>query len=136
MSGLDTDLIRHALETARTHDLRQIRIVQNDDEFEAIVGASVPELYEEDPSFELENDADPPTEIMIKAPVVGYLRELDNPPALGDSIEQGQTIAIIAALGIKNDVSCPASGTLLEWLVPAGQAVEFGQQIARLKVKS
>jgi acetyl-CoA carboxylase biotin carboxyl carrier protein len=51
----------------------------------------------------------------------------------GDEIEVGQTIAIIEAMKIMNEIAADRAGVVLEVLVRNAQAVEYGQPLLRLE---
>jgi acetyl-CoA carboxylase biotin carboxyl carrier protein len=46
-----------------------------------------------------------------------------------DFIEEGQTVCIIEAMKIMNEIPSPLSGKLVEALVENGEPVEFGQPL-------
>jgi acetyl-CoA carboxylase biotin carboxyl carrier protein len=48
---------------------------------------------------------------------------------VGQKIQQGDTIGIIEAMKIMNQIEADHSGTVLEILVKDGEAVEFGQPL-------
>ncbi|HRJ26010.1 MAG TPA: hypothetical protein PLO61_00695 [Fimbriimonadaceae bacterium] len=135
MAKLDLELIRHALETARNHGLRQIRVAQDDDEFEAILGEPVEAQTDfVDPGTTSEvSTPQGPIEGVVRAPVVGYLRRLEGSPEPGGRIEAGKPVATIAALGLQNDLVSSVSGEWLEWLVEWDAPVEYGQPIGRIR---
>jgi acetyl-CoA carboxylase biotin carboxyl carrier protein len=64
------------------------------------------------------------------SPAVGVFR----PSAqVGARLRAGDRIGIVDLLGIPQDVIAPVDGTLLEILVPGGEAVEYGEVIASLE---
>ncbi len=70
----------------------------------------------------------------IKAPLVGtfYLSPKPGEPSfvqLGDKIKPGQTLCIIEAMKIFNDIDSEISGTIKEILIEDSQPVEYGQAI-------
>jgi len=48
---------------------------------------------------------------------------------IGDSIKEGQTICIIEAMKLLNEIECDMTGVVKEILVENGQAVEYGQPL-------
>jgi len=48
---------------------------------------------------------------------------------LGQVVESGQTLCIIEAMKLMNEIESDASGTLKAILVENGQPVEFGQPL-------
>ena len=48
---------------------------------------------------------------------------------VGQKIQQGDTIGIIEAMNIMNQIEADHSGTVIEILVKDGEAVEFGQPL-------
>jgi acetyl-CoA carboxylase biotin carboxyl carrier protein len=48
---------------------------------------------------------------------------------VGQKIQQGDTIGIIEAMKIMNQIEADHSGTVIEILVKDGEAVEFGQPL-------
>ena len=71
---------------------------------------------------------------VISAPMVGVCYRSpapDAPPFVqpGDFIEEGQTVCVIEAMKLMNEVRSPLSGRLLEVLVENGEPVEFGQPL-------
>ena len=81
--------------------------------------------------------ADEPEGLVIPAPMLGTFYRAPGPgePAfadVGDEITVGQTIGIIEAMKIMNEIAAEVSGTIVEFLVESGQPVEYGQPLLRL----
>jgi len=71
---------------------------------------------------------------MIKAPMVGTFYRAAAPDAkpfveIGQSIKEGETICIIEAMKLMNEIEADASGSVVEILVENGQPVEYGQPL-------
>lgn len=136
MRELDADTIRHALETARTHGFRTVRIQADETKFRAVLGKPA----RKKPALNLQAliELDEPREEdgvkNLTAGLVGYFRESSEPLSVGRVIERGEVIASISALGLANDVESAVSGEILEVLVEPGQAVEYGQVLAKVKL--
>jgi acetyl-CoA carboxylase biotin carboxyl carrier protein len=90
----------------------------------------------------LENDSlapakpDPP-EVLITAPMIGTFYAAATPGAQpfvaeGDEVYVGQTIGIIEAMKIMNEIAADRAGIVEEILVGNGQPVEYGSPLMRL----
>jgi acetyl-CoA carboxylase biotin carboxyl carrier protein len=80
-------------------------------------GAVAPELPE-------------PSTLAITSPLVGIFR-----PSVGtgESVQPGQSIGAIEALGMPSTVDAPQGGTVEELLVHEGSPVEYGQPLLILR---
>jgi acetyl-CoA carboxylase biotin carboxyl carrier protein len=68
----------------------------------------------------------------VKSPMVGTFYGSSSPGAkafvsVGDTIKAGETICIVEAMKILNEIEADKSGTVTRILVDNGQAVEYGQ---------
>lgn len=71
---------------------------------------------------------------VVKSPMVGTFYRSSSPGAkafveVGDSIKAGETICIIEAMKILNEIEADKSGTVSKILSDNGQAVEYGQAL-------
>jgi biotin carboxyl carrier protein len=66
-------------------------------------------------------------DVTIKAPMPGLVVNI--PVALGDAVQRGQTVAVLEAMKMENDLSAPRNGTIKEIKVARGQAVNQGQPL-------
>ena len=74
----------------------------------------------------------------LKSPLVGTYYSSPKPDApsfvkIGDKIEIGQTICIIEAMKIFNEIESDFSGTVVDILVENGTPVEFDQDLIIIK---
>jgi acetyl-CoA carboxylase biotin carboxyl carrier protein len=70
----------------------------------------------------------------VKSPMVGTFYRSSSPGAkpfveVGDAIKAGETICIIEAMKILNEIEADKSGTVSKVLCENGQAVEYGQPL-------
>jgi len=70
----------------------------------------------------------------VKSPMVGTFYRSSAPGAkpfveVGDSIKVGETICIIEAMKILNEIEADKSGVVTQILCENGQAVEYGQPL-------
>jgi acetyl-CoA carboxylase biotin carboxyl carrier protein len=75
-----------------------------------------------------------PTGHIVKSPMVGTFYRSSSPGAkafaeVGQSIKEGETICIVEAMKILNEIEADKSGTITQILVENGQAVEYGQPL-------
>src|SRR5215212_8101649 len=71
---------------------------------------------------------------VVKAPMVGTFYRSPSPEAkvfveVGQPIKEGQTICIIEAMKLMNEIEADASGVVKAILVENGQPVEYGQPL-------
>ena len=71
---------------------------------------------------------------VVKSPMVGTFYRASAPGAaafveIGSAVKQGETICIIEAMKLLNEIEADASGVIKEILVENGQPVEFGQPL-------
>lgn len=84
--------------------------------------------------------APPPTgpkTVDVKSPIVGTLYRSpgpDEPPfiSVGERVKVGQTVCIIEAMKIMNEIEAEVSGEVVEILLQNGQPVEFDQPLLRV----
>ena len=74
---------------------------------------------------------------LVKSPIVGVFYASPSPDAApfvspGTVVKTGQTLCIIEAMKLMNEVNSPVSGTVAEVLVKNGDRVEFGQPMLRI----
>lgn len=70
----------------------------------------------------------------LNAPMVGTFYRAPAPDAkafveVGQQIKEGETVCIIEAMKLMNEIEADASGTVVEILVENGQPVEYGQPL-------
>ena len=71
---------------------------------------------------------------IVKSPMVGTFYRAASPGAdpfaqVGDSVKEGQTLCIIEAMKLLNEIESDKAGVIKEILVENGQAVEYGQPL-------
>lgn len=74
----------------------------------------------------------------VTSPLVGvaYLAPAPDKPAfvsVGDTIKKGQTLLIIEAMKVMNEIPAPKDGIVTEIMVTNEEVVEFGQGLVRIK---
>lgn len=74
---------------------------------------------------------------VVTAPMIGTFYHASGPgqPAfvrIGDRVEVGQTIGIIEAMKIMNEIAADRAGFVDEVIAANGQAVEYGSPLVRL----
>jgi acetyl-CoA carboxylase biotin carboxyl carrier protein len=75
-----------------------------------------------------------PTGHMVKSPMVGTFYRAASPGAkpfieVGSQVKEGDTVCIIEAMKILNEIEADKAGTITQILVENGQAVEYGQPL-------
>src|ERR1700761_822388 len=71
---------------------------------------------------------------VVTSPMVGTFYRAPSPGAeafvqVGDTVKEGQTICIIEAMKLLNEIESDKSGVVKEILCENGQAVEYGQPL-------
>ena len=70
----------------------------------------------------------------VKSPMVGTLYRAPNPEAdpfvtVGSTVKVGDTLCIIEAMKLMNEIESEFAGTVVEILVENGQPIEYGQPL-------
>ena len=71
---------------------------------------------------------------VVKSPMVGTFYRASSPGAkplaeIGQAVKEGESICIIEAMKIMNEIEADKSGTIVRVMAENGQAVEFGQPL-------
>ncbi len=74
----------------------------------------------------------------VKSPMVGTFYRSSSPGAkafveVGDMVKEGDTICIIEAMKILNEIEADKSGKVVQVLCENGQAVEYGQALLTIE---
>ena len=75
---------------------------------------------------------------LVESPLVGvaYLAAGPDKPnfvSVGDTVKKGQTLVIIEAMKVMNEIPAPKDGVVTEILVANEEIVEFGKGLVRIK---
>ena len=75
---------------------------------------------------------------LVESPLVGvaYLAAGPDKPnfvSVGDAVKKGQTLVIIEAMKVMNEIPAPKDGVVTEILVKNEEMVEFGKGLVRIK---
>ena len=75
---------------------------------------------------------------LVESPLVGvaYLAAGPDKPnfvSVGDTVKKGQTLVIIEAMKVMNEILAPKDGIVTEVLVENEEMVEFGKGLVRIK---
>jgi acetyl-CoA carboxylase biotin carboxyl carrier protein len=76
----------------------------------------------------------PPAGHVVKSPMVGTFYRSSSPGApafveIGSQVKEGDTVCIIEAMKILNEIEADKAGTITQILGENGQAVEYGQPL-------
>ncbi len=93
----------------------------------ALVAAAAPRVEAADPSI-----------VYVTSPFVGTFYKAPSPEAdpfvaVNGPVKKGQTLCIIEAMKLMNEIEAEFAGTVLEVLVDSGKSVEFGQKLFKIK---
>ena len=80
-----------------------------------------------------------PTDVLdVTSPFVGTFYRSPSPEApsfveVGSVVRPGQTLCIVEAMKLMNEIEAEVSGTVIEVFAQNGKSVEFGQKLFRIK---
>ncbi|MEB3303561.1 MAG: acetyl-CoA carboxylase biotin carboxyl carrier protein [Cyanobacteriota bacterium] len=153
---LDHEQLRELLEQLSKSDIQEFRLEGEDFRLEvrrnlpatvmaAVPGAMVPAIPPPPPEAAPTTPAPPPAAAAsrgdlqaITAPMVGTFYRSPAPGEdafveLGTRIKAGQTVCILEAMKLMNELESDVAGEVVEILVENGTPVEFGQVLMRIR---
>lgn len=103
-----------------------------------VTPVALPATVEAAPAQEAPAPAAAPAGLTITSPMVGTFYRAPSPGAdpfvkEGDAVKKGQTIGIIEAMKLLNEVEADQDGIVKSFCVENGQPVEFGQPLLVLE---
>ncbi|MEZ4255116.1 MAG: acetyl-CoA carboxylase biotin carboxyl carrier protein [Polyangiales bacterium] len=81
---------------------------------------------------------DDPNVIYVESPFVGTFYRASSPDAeaftdVGKKIKKGQTLCIVEAMKLMNEIEAELNGTIVEILVENGKPVEYGDKLFKVR---
>lgn len=76
--------------------------------------------------------------ISVKSPIVGvfYAAPAENADpyvSIGDNVAKGQTLCVVEAMKLMNEIAAEEDGVISEICVANGQVVEYGTELFRIR---
>ncbi len=144
--------LRQILEMAREHDLSELELEGDGQRVRIRKGAApappapavpgpAPAAAAPLAAAPVPADIDPDAELaVVKSPIVGtfYRAPAPNAPAFveaGDAVRKGQTLCIIEAMKMMNNIDSEYEGTVAKIYVENGQAVQYGERLFAIRTK-
>ncbi|HBV96837.1 MAG: acetyl-CoA carboxylase [Peptococcaceae bacterium BICA1-7] len=111
---------------------------------EGVEGERLPsKIRDKSSAAEVENKPSNPSEeegqLIVKSPMVGTLYRSPAPDAapfasVGEMVTKGQTLCIVEAMKLMNEIEAEVSGKIVEILAENGSPVEYGQPLFVIKI--
>ena len=146
---LPVDKINKLAEILKDQDLTEIELESGDFKIKVRKEVTVSSAVAAIPAPAMTNGSAPatngsapaaPTEnfIEVKSPMVGTFYAAPSPGAdpfvkVGDKIKKGDTVCIVEAMKLMNELPSEVEGEIVEICVSDGEAISYGQVIAKLK---
>ena len=116
-----------------TDDKNKVRLERSAPAMAKETVYSVPEL-----SPTVQPSAESKDYISVTSPIVGvfYAAPAENADPYvkeGDTVSKGQTLCIIEAMKLMNEITAEGDGVISEVCVTNGQVVEYGTELFRIK---
>ena len=133
MNSLSDDDLRWLLALLEEENLAEIEV--HEEGFEVLVrAAEVSETVPAPADLPQPSSDLSPNQIPVLSPVAGVFYRTSSPEAepfveLGDWVEHGDTVGVVEAMKLFNEVPSPASGVIVGLLVENGQSVQEDQPL-------
>lgn len=107
-----------------------------------VVPATAPQAPTSTPAVEAVSESNVTESVaegdLVESPLVGvaYLAAGPDKPnfvSVGETVKKGQTLVIIEAMKVMNEIPAPKDGVVTEILVANEEMVEFGKGLVRIK---
>ena len=107
-----------------------------------VVPATAPQAPTSTPAVEAVSESSVTESVaegdLVESPLVGvaYLAAGPDKPnfvSVGETVKKGQTLVIIEAMKVMNEIPAPKDGVVTEILVENEEMVEFGKGLVRIK---
>ena len=136
----ETDIRKYA-QLMKELDLTGLEITENDQKVRLertvpVAGAQTASV--EVPTVSTPAKAETGDYISVKSPSVGlfYAAPAENADpyvSLGDRVQKGQTLCIVEAMKLMNELSAECDGVIEKICVTNGQMVEYGTELFRIR---
>lgn len=137
----ETDIRKYA-ELMKELGLTGLEITEENSKvrLERSASASVKETVYSVPESvgDMQTTSEPKDYISVKSPIVGvfYAAPAENAEPyvkVGDRVRKGQTLCIVEAMKLMNEIAAEEDGVISEVCVTNGQVVEYGTELFRMK---
>ncbi len=130
----ETDIVEIAVEDKNN----KVKIKKGYENVGPIKKEIVNKKPEKNKQPEMENEEDDNEEEIV-APMVGTFYRAPAPDAdpfveVGDIIKSGDTLCIIEAMKLMNEIEAETKGKIIEVLIDNEESVEYGQPLFRIKL--
>lgn len=141
---VDEDLLKRLADILDTTGLTEIEVAAGEDRIRVAKQHTVvqaandavapPAAAPRAATLEARDSAPAQPSGLVVSPMVGtvYLSPSPGSPPfvkIGDSVSEGQTLMIVEAMKVMNNLPSPHSGTVKDVLISDGQPVEFGEPL-------
>jgi acetyl-CoA carboxylase biotin carboxyl carrier protein len=134
------DKIKKLIEMVEASEINEITIEENGTRISIRKGVALEQVGENAGLIETETTSEdakntyPGHWKSIEAPMVGTFYRAPTPDANpfieeGDLVEEGQTVCILEAMKLMNEITAEEKGVIKRVLVENGHSVEYGQDI-------
>ncbi len=146
--------LRQILEMAREHDLAELELeadgrrlrIRKQPAAPAAAPVALPPAPSPAPAAPLApapaaDEVEAESELaVVKSPIVGtfYRAPAPNAPPfvqVGDFVRQGQTLCIVEAMKMMNNIDSEYEGTVVKIYVENGQPVQYGERLFAIRTK-
>jgi acetyl-CoA carboxylase biotin carboxyl carrier protein len=149
---MDLRKLKKLIDLVQESGIAELEITEGEEKVKIVKGGAVsisaappvaaaPAIAESRPAAPMAPAAAPAAEAaagqeghVVKAPMVGTFYRSPSPDAkpfveVGQAVKEGETICIIEAMKLMNEIEADASGVVKAILVENGQPVEYGQPL-------
>ena len=143
---MDLRKLKKLIDLVQESGIAELEITEGEEKVKIVKGGAIsiapsPSMAAAPPAVEARSSAPASAEAqtgqeghVLKAPMVGTFYRTPSPDAkpfveVGQTVKEGQTICIIEAMKLMNEIEADASGTVKAVLVENGQPVEYGQPL-------
>jgi len=137
-SGLAEIEVKEGEESIKLSRHSQYQPVQNNQTMMPVMQAQQPITKEVTPQAESISEQSLPEGDVIESPMVGTFYRAASPDSKvfveeGQKVSKGDTVCILEAMKMMNQVTAEQSGTIIKILVEDTEPVEFGQPLFIIK---
>jgi acetyl-CoA carboxylase biotin carboxyl carrier protein len=130
---MDLRKLKKLIDLVEESGIAELEITEGEEKVRIVKGGQGPREV----SYMMPGHAPAPEGHTLKSPMVGTFYRSATPGGkafveVGDTVQKGQTVCIIEAMKLMNEIECDKDGVVKAVLVENGQPVEYGEPLLQI----